>query len=98
MVNHTGTAEGKNNQKMHPGTKILDIQDTSKLSELVETEVHIDSDLCKPGCNIMTSETSPVCLNENKPWLGEEIENNKHYEMVHASALCTNQELTWIVR
>ena len=75
----------ENAQKMHPRAKLLDVQDVCKSSELVDIKVHIDSQVSKPGCNILTSKTSPGYQNDNKPGLGLEIKNNRCNQMVHAS-------------
>ena len=73
-----------NAQKIHPGTN-----NAGRTSVLLDTEVHIDSQVNKLGCNILHEKTSTVCQNDNKPQLGVEMESKKHNQMLLASALHT---------
>ena len=53
-----------------------------KASQVVDTEVHTDSQVSKPGCNMFTSKTSPACHNDIIPGLGVEMENKKHKQAI----------------
>ena len=49
--------------------KIPDVQDVGKPSEPVATELHIDSQVCRNGCKILSSKTTPVCPDNSKSGL-----------------------------
>ena len=57
-------------QKTILGTHILDVHDTGKSSESVDTGSHIYGQVSKPSCNILTAKTSPVCHNDSTFALG----------------------------
>ena len=54
--------------KSPPG-KLVDVQDAGKLSQLDDTELHIESQVGKTN-NILSSKTTPVCHEGNESSLG----------------------------
>ena len=64
--------------KMLPGKQILDIQDAAKSLELVDMVIHIDGQIRRAHCTILTSKTSTVCQNSNK--CGLRVKHNRQHK------------------
>ena len=70
-------------QEMCPDAKIQDVQDVGKSSKMVDTWIHINSQVSQPFPNILASKAFPVCQNDNKAGLGVEVKNNNHDTIIH---------------